>query len=463
MRLRFRRAGRTSLGVALGALWACAPPPSPPGEDVVVTPRDACVGASCRDAGARDATIDTAVDVVEGTDAADAAPAMDASEDASADVVEEDAPLPDGAVVAGRCTGVMPAPLVLGSEPRQLARRVFVGQSSAGFFAGYTVQSMGVDSVAFQRISPVGALVGSTNVAPDFEGSRMGGGAFAVTPTGFASALHSNARPGGLDIYLQRLDSMGARSGAVVRVSDDRELSEDPQVARTSRGEVVVWRSTMDMLGGQRLLASLVSGPVATPPVSVTPMMTDAAAFDVATDGERVMVALIARSGGNGNAFLMVLDAAGALQRTVQLTTGAFLTEAISVALLGTDAVVAWTDRRPEGTLRLRRVNVETGVAGPISIVPGFGFDVSQAAIATDRDGLAVAFRTTTPMGPRISVGRIGPTLALREGASAIAPAGPGDQVRIVARGDGTFGIAWADETSVPMSTTAKFQVVRCP
>jgi hypothetical protein len=409
--------------------------------------------------------MDVEPDAVVSADAGDAGSAMDVAEDAgpSDDVIEADAPLPDGSVVVGRCSGVMAAPLVLGSEPRQLARRVFVGQSSAGFFAGYTVQNLGADAVAFQRISPTGALLGSTDVAPDFEGSRMGGGAFAVTPTGFASALHSNARPGGLDIYLQRLDLMGARSGAVVRVSDDRELSEDPQVARTGRGEVVVWRSTMDMLGGQRLLASLVSGPIASTPVSITPMMSDAAAFDVATDGNRVAVALIARSGGNGNAFLMILDAAGALQRTVQLTTGAFLSEAVSVALLGTDAVVAWTDRRPEGTLRLRRVNLETGAAGPLAIVPEFGFDVSQAAIAPDRDGLVVAFRTNTPMGPRVSVGRIGPALTLREGASAIAPSGPGEQVRIVSRGDGTFGLAWADETSTPMSTTAKFQVVRCP
>jgi hypothetical protein len=464
--LRFAR--RAPWALALVPLLACSPQPLPDvEEDVTLPPRDACTTAACRDSAVNRDGGDGAVDMDGSVTDPDGGGGGDGS------VVPSDVPVvmadgdggagPDGSVVVGRCTGVMAAPLVLGTEPRQLARRVFVSQSAAGFFAGYTIQNLGADTVTFQRISTAGASLGTTSVAPDFEGSRMGGGAFTVTPTGFSSVLHSNSLPGGLDVYLQRLDAMGARTGAVVRVSDDRELSEDPQVVRTSRGEVVVWRSTMDMLGGQRVMASLVNGAAPGTPASITPMMTQAGAFDAVTDGTRVAVGLVARNGGNGDVFLVILDAGGVVQRTVQLTTGAFVTESVSVALMGADAVVAWTDRQPAGTLRLRRVNLETGAAGPLSVVPELGFDVSQAAIAVDRDGLAAVFRTVTPMGPRVSVARLGPTLALREGSSPIAPSGPGDQVRIVSRGDGTFGIAWADETSSPMSTTIKFQVVRCP
>jgi hypothetical protein len=182
------------------------------------------------------------------------------------------------------------------------------------------------------------------------------------------------------------------------------------------------------------------------------------------TDGTRIAVALVARNSlGQGNVFLQILDASGALQNSVQLTTGAFVSEAVSVALMGTDAVVSWTARNADGTFRLRRVSLDTGTAGPEMVIAGFGFDVSQASIAPDRDGLVAAMRTTTPMGARVAVGRIGPSLMLREGLSAIAASGPGDQVRIVARGDGTFGMAWADETPMPMNTTVKFQIVRCP
>jgi hypothetical protein len=443
------------------AFAACTPPPPPPMEDASPQ-RDGCVGAACREAGSTpDAAADGAVDMdgaVDGGGGEDAgdgggASAPDASDGSSGDV----------AVVVGRCTGVMASPLVLGSEPRQQARRAFVSQSAAGFFVGYPMQVAGGDTVQFQRISTAGASLGMTNVVAALPVARTSGGAFTVTPSGFSSVFSSNYEFG-LDIYMQRLDAMGATMGPVVRIVSDGELSEDPQVVRTSAGEVVLWRSTNDMLGGQRLLSSLVNGAAAGAAVSVGPAMTQASSFDIVTDGTRIAVALVARNElGQGNVFLQILDANGALQRSVQLTTGAFVSEAVSVALLGTDAVVSWTARNADGTFRLRRVNLETGVAGPAAVIEGFGFDVSQASIAPDRDGLVAAMRTTTPMGARVAVARIGPALTLREGLSAIAASGPGDQVRIVGRGDGTFGVAWADETSAPMNTTVKFQLVRCP
>lgn len=369
----------------------------------------------------------------------------------------------DGSVVVGRCTGVMAAPLELGAEPRQQARIVFGAQSTAGFFAGYSLQVGGVDKVFFHRLAAAGTSIARTDVVAGLPAGRIGGGDFTATPTGFTTVFHSNHEMG-LDIYLQRLDAMGATSGATVRVVQDSELSEDPRVARTSNGEVVVWRSTMDMLGGQRVLSALVNGASVGAPTSIGPAMTQASSYDVATDGTRVFVALVARNAaGQGNVFLQILDGSGAMQRSVQLTTGAFVTESVSVTVLAGDAIVAWTNRGADGTFRLRRVNVATGVAGPTSVIREFGFDVSQASIAPDRDGLVAAMRVNTPMGARIAVARIGPALVLREGLSAIAPSGPGEQVRIVGRGDGTFGVTWADETPMPMNTTVKFQVVRCP
>jgi Fe2+ transport system protein FeoA len=432
-------------------------------EDVVS--RDSCTGAACRDsaqseAGGNDGSVDMdGSSSMEGGSGDDGG-SMDGSmmgSDAS------DAQTSEVGVVVGRCTGVMASPLELGSEPRQQARRAFVAQSAAVYFVGYPLQVGGGDSVVFQRISTTGASLGMTNVVAALPVARTVGGAFAVTPTGFASVFASNYEMG-LDIYMQRLDAMGATTGSTIRVAQDDELSEDPQVVRTSAGEVVVWRSTNDMLGGTRLLSSLVNGSTAGAANNVGPMMTQASSFDMVTDGTRIAVALVARNSlGQGNVFLQVLDANGALQNSVQLTTGAFVSEAVSVALMGTDAVVSWTARNADGTFRLRRVNLDTGMAGPEMVIAGFGFDVSQASIAPDRDGLVAAMRTTTPMGARVAVGRIGPSLMLREGLSAIAPSGPGDQVRIVARGDGTFGVAWADETPMPMNTTVKFQLVRCP
>lgn len=429
-------------------------------EDVVA--RDSCTGAACRDSAQTEAGSDGSVDM-------DAASMMDGGEDGgggdgsmpSSDA--SDAQSSEVGVVVGRCTGVMANPLELGSEPRQQARRAFVAQSAAGYFVGYPLQVGGGDSVVFQRISTAGASLGSTNVVAALPVARTTGGAFTVTPSGFASVFSSNYEMG-LDIYMHRLDAMGATTGSPIRIIQDNELSEDPQVVRTSAGEVVLWRSTNDMLGGTRLLSSLVNGSAAGAAVNVGPMMTQASSFDMVTDGTRIAVALVARNSlGQGNVFLQILDASGALQSSVPLTTGAFVSEAVSVALMGTDAIVSWTARNADGTFRLRRVNLDTGAAGPEMVIAGFGFDVSQASIAPDRDGLVAAMRTTTPMGPRVAVGRIGPSLTLREGLSAIAASGPGDQVRIVARGDGTFGMAWADETPMPMNTTVKFQLVRCP
>jgi Fe2+ transport system protein FeoA len=454
---------RSIAALCLASVAACSPPVQPPPEDVNVAPADRCVGAQCRDATTSDGDggiVEMDGEVSDGSDTDAATPS---------DVVlppmdTGDAIVPlDGGVVLGRCTGVMAAPIELGSEPRQQARTVFVGQSAAGFFAGYPLQVGGVDKIFFHRLATAGTSIQRTDVVATLPAGRMGGGAFTVTPTGFSSVFHSN-HEAGLDIYLQRLDAMGATTGAPVRVVADRELSEDPFVVRTSNGEVVVWRSTMDMLGGQRVLAALVNGSAASAPVSIGPAMTQASSFDVTTDGTRVLVALVARNAlGQGNVYLQILDGSGALQRSVELTTGAFVSESVSVAMMGADAVVAWTNRGVDGTFRLRRVNVATGAAGPLAVIGGFGFDVSQASIAADRDGLVAAMRTNTPMGPRIAVGRVGPALVLREGLSAIAPSGPGEQVRIIGRGDGTFGVTWADETPSPMSTTVKFQVVRCP
>jgi hypothetical protein len=401
-----------------------------------------------------DGSID--VDVEDGS-----TPAMDGmvSDGMGSDDVRE----LDGGVVLGRCTGLMAAPLELGSEPRQQSRRVFIDQSASGYFAGYLLQVGGADRVFFHRISTAGVSLGRTDVVAALPPARTGGGAFAPNSSGFSMAFHSNYEAG-LDIYLQRLDGTGATVGAPVRVVMDREVSEDPMVLRTSRGEVVLWRSTMDMLGNQRVLASLVTGAAASAAVDVGPMMMQSSSFDAVSDGTRIAVALVARNNlGQGNVYLQVLDAGGALVRSVALTTGAFVSESVSVAILGGDAIVAWTQRGPDGTFRLRRVNLDTGVAGPPAVIGGFGFDVSQASIAPDRDGLVAAMRTTTPMGPRIAVARIGPALTLREGLSSIATSGPGEQVRIVGRGDGHFGVAWADEASSPMNTTVKFQIVRCP
>lgn len=431
-------------------------------EDAMVADRSSCVGAACSDGASSTDVVDAGADVMDmdsgGADAGDGGGGTDANTDAPAGEVS---------VVVGRCTGVMAAPIVLGEEPRQLARRVFVGQSAAGWFAGYAIQDGGADQVRFHRISNAGASIGALDVAPDFLGSRMGGGSFVALATGFASVFHSNAR-GGLDIFLQRLDAAGsAPAGSVVRVNNDTEISEDPFVLRTSRGEVVLWRSTMDMLGGQRLLSSLVTGAAPSAPVSVGPTMTQAAAFDAVTDGSRIAVALVARNElGQGNLFVQVLDAGGALTRSIPITMGTYITDSVSLAYLGTPAaevVISWTVRGADGTFRLRKVNLDTGSAGPETVISGFGYDVSQASIAPDRDGLVAAMRTTTPMGPRVAVARIGPALTLREGLSSIAESGPGDQVRITGRGDGTFGVAWADENPSPMRTSVKFQLVRCP
>jgi Fe2+ transport system protein FeoA len=432
-------------------------------EDVVQ--RDSCTGVACRDSALReeagsDGSVDMDGSSMNEGDAGDDGGSMDGS---MMSMDAGDAQSTEVSVVVGRCTGVMASPLELGSEPRQQARRVFVAQSAAGYFVGYPLQVGGGDAVMFQRISTAGMSLGTTNVVEALPVARTVGGAFAVTPTGFASVFASNYERG-LDIYMQRLDGMGTRTGPTIRIVQDNELSEDPQVVRTMAGEVVVWRSTDDALGGTRLLSSLVNGSTVRAAVNIGPMMTQASSFDMVTDGTRIAVALVARNElGHGNVFLQILDANGALQRSVQLTTGAFVSEAVSVALMGGDAVVSWTMRNVDGTFRLRRVNLDTGAAGPEMVIPGFGFDVSQASIAPDRDGLVAAMRTITPMGPRIAVGRIGPSLTLREGLSAIAPSGPGEQVRIVSRGDGTFGVAWADETSMPMNTTVKFQIVRCP
>ncbi|MBL8684445.1 MAG: hypothetical protein JNK05_35050 [Myxococcales bacterium] len=444
-------------------LAACSPPVEPPPEDVMVPPSDRCVGAQCRDVTATDSDNDSGTNPMDGgggmdvTDASTPTDTVLPPED-SGDVV----PL-DGSVVLGRCTGVMAAPLEIGSEPRQQARIVFPAQSAAGFFVGYPLQVGGVDKVFFHRFAAAGTSIARTDVVAGLPAGRIGGGAFTATPSGFSSVFHSN-HDGGLDIFLQRLDAMGTNMGAPIRVVTDGELSEDPRVVHTSTNEVVLWRSTMDMLGVQRILAARVNGTTVSPAVSVGPDMTQASSFDVATDGTRVLVALVARNSlGQGNVFLQILDGSGAVQRSVQLTTGAFVSESVSVAVLGTDAIVAWTNRGVDGTFRLRRVNLDTGVAGPPSVIREFGFEVSQSSIAVDRDGLVAAMRINTPMGARIAVARVGPALVLREGLSAIAPASAGEQVRIVGRGDGTFALTWADETPTPMNTTVKFQLVRCP
>ncbi|MDP3275381.1 MAG: hypothetical protein Q8Q09_09320 [Deltaproteobacteria bacterium] len=435
-------------------------------EDVAVNP-DACRGASCTDAmrsdtgDASSVEMDGAIDDVPG--AFDVTSEGSVADDGGGgDVSVTEAGLPDGGVTFGRCVPVGTL-LQLSTEARQRARTISLGTHSAGYWASWSWLNAGATQVSFAQISATGARIGmDTNVVPEFLGSVVGGGGFAATPSGFSVALHSNFDMG-LDIYLQRLTAMGARVGTPVRVVTDRELSELPDVIRTATGEVVVWRSTDDMATSQRLLASLVVGSTARAPISLTPMGMQASSFDVAFNATNAVVAMVSRRDSNGDVNLVTLNPDGTVVRTVPLTTSAFVSEPVAVTLLGGDAIVAWTERTAQSTLKLRRVNLTTGIAGPLVHVPEVGFEISQVGLELDRDGVVVAFRAPTMLGGSIAIARLGPTLALREGVSRVAPGGPGDAVTVASRGDGTFGVAWADEVPMPMRTTANFQVMRCP
>lgn len=150
--------------------------------------------------------------------------------------------------------------------------------------------------------------------------------------------------------------------------------------------------------------------------------------------------------------FLQVLDAGGAVQRSVALTTGAFVTESVSVAMLGTDAVVAWTLRGADGTFRLRRVNLETGVAGPPTVIAGFGYEVSQASLRS-RSRWARGGDADEHADGGAHRGRAHRTCAhVARGVVCDRRVGAGrTSADRGARRQGTFGVGWADETPVPM------------
>ena len=100
----------------------------------------------------------------------------------------------------------------------------------------------------------------------------------------------------------------------------------------------------------------------------------------------------------------------------------------------------------------------------PEVVVPEVGLEISQVGVARDLDGVVVSFRALNMMGGSIAMARLGPALALREGVSRVAAGTAGDAVRVTAKGDRTFGVGWADETGMPMSTTTTyFQVMQCP
>ncbi len=368
----------------------------------------------------------------------------------------------DGAVTAGRCTPIG-ARQTLSQEDRQMSRQVYVGSTATHFFASTGRQNMGIDQINFYRITPAGMMMGISDVFPMYAGSNVRGGGFVPTASGFTVLANSNFSMG-LDIYAQRLGPDGARMGAPIRIVQDPEISEVPQVVTTAMGEVIVWRSTNDNIGDTHLFSSRLSGAMPSAAVNISGMGVQVGSFDMAGDGTHTAVAFVSRSNSNGDVIVLSLNPDGSVARRIPLTMGALVSESVSIAVLGTDAVVAWTERRANGTLRARRVNLDTGAMQPEVVVPEVGLEISQVGVARDLDGVVVSFRALNMMGGSIAMARLGPALALREGVSRVAAGTAGDAVRVTAKGDRTFGVGWADETGMPMSTTTTyFQVMQCP
>ncbi len=443
--------GACAVLLTAGALSACGPGP---GQDVEQL--DAIINT---DRPNRDVPSTTDAMSADG-DAAQDVPGLDVPTEEGG-MFDVPNPPADGAVVAGRCTTVG-ARQTLTQEQRLLSRQVYVSASPTAFYASTARQNMGVDQINFFRFSPMGAMMGVSDVLPDHAGSVIRGGGFAPTAAGFTVAANSNMVMGA-EIYAQRLDSNGMRMGSPIRITQDPEISELPQVARTAMGEVIVWRSTNDMIGDTHLFSSRLAGGMPTAPVNISGMGVQVGSFDMSSDGTHTAVAFVSRSNSNGDVVLLALNANGTVARTIALTMGAHVSESVSVSVLGTDAVVAWTERRADGTLRARRANLDTGVMGPEVVVPEVGLEISQVGIAPDANGVVAVFRALNMMGGSIAIARLGPTLALREGVSRVGAGSAGDAIRVIAKGDGTFGVGWADETMMPMSTTTYFQVMQCP
>lgn len=439
-----------TLGVAI-SMVSCGPNPRRDVIEEMEEPLpDACIG--CMD-GSSDAAMGDAV----GTDVGDGTPVGDGG-----DVVHGDTGS-DGWIPSMGCTPVG-MPIQLTRESRALSRPVYVRAAGTGFVAGTMAQRDGLDNVYFTRVGTDGREIGTTNVSEEL-GALVEGGAIAPDGAGFVMAYGSNGM-GGQDIYLRRVSMDGRPMGTPVRVSNDTEISEAPQVEPVAGGWMVVWRSRNDLTGAARLMAAHVSSSgTVSAPTAVTPDTVAAGSFDLATDGaSRVALAYIALSGGMGVPQVQRLSATGsAMGAAMRLTPMgmSFVTDTIGAVLRDDQLLVVWVDNVAGVYLHATRVNLSSGAVSPSMGLTRVGFEVSKVGLALDgTNGYVLAFRAPLMMEGSVAMMRLDGSLGVRD-ISRVGRAVTGDVVHVASRGDGLYIVGWSDEQ--PAQTTATVQVMRCP
>ncbi len=347
-------------------------------------------------------------------------------------------------------------------EVRVIARPVYVQPGGAGFVVGNRAQRLGLDNVFLTRMGTDGASQGDGNVS-ELVGPLVEGGSIAADGTGYVMAFSSNDA-GNIEVYVRRVSSAGAPTGAAIRVTNDAFTSQDAQIVASPGGWIVVWRSRDDGSGAMQLLASAISSGAftASAPIPVTATGVTPGSFDVASDGTNVAVSYVSQRTATGELFAVPLMASGAPNGApMQLTTGTIISDTTGAAIRGADLAVVWAERGATSTLHLRHANVTTRVMDVQRDVPTAGFDLSKPSIAVDGTGFVVAFRRGgSPLGT-VQLMRFAADLTPRDGASRVDDATTGDIVRIAARGDGTYIVGWADD--FPTGTIASVRVIRCP
>jgi hypothetical protein len=373
----------------------------------------------------------------------------------------------DGALPPMACTPVG-MDIKVANESRSLARPVYVRTGGSGYVAGNLAQRAGLDNVYLTRVGTGGENLGSANVSGEV-GALVEGGAVAPDGAGYLVAYSSNSM-GGQDIYVRRAGTDGMPSGTAARVSNDREISEGPQVVAVSGGWVVVWRSRNDLSGESRLYSARVAsaGLAVSTPMAITPPEFAAGAFDLVVDGGRVAVAYVAQGRYmdvvQGVPFVLLLDTNGApmgapIRATSETTSN--VTGAIGAALRGDQLVAVWAENIGGVFLHAARVDLASRTVGTRIPLTRAGFMVSDPGITLDgTTGYAVAFRAPTMMEGSAVMMRLDGALVPRD-LSRVGRASTGDVVRIASRGDGTFLVGWSDEQ--PGQTVATVQVMRCP
>lgn len=376
-----------------------------------------------------------------------------------------DVPAPDVTIGdAGACMMVR-APTALGSEARVFTRPVWVAAETTGYAATAAVLRSGAQNVWLHRVNAMGELTVEGDVTGASPGTEVRGGAF--WPEGEIYVLgYSTDAPGNLEVFVNRVQSNAMSFPSPLRVTNDAESSEDAQVVSIGlAGFLVAWRSVSAT--GARLMISRVDFGLttATAPALLSDPGANVTEFRLVGDpsaGSWAVVFFDSR-GATTDIRLQALDTNGMRAGAdVVVASGGDFGEGLDAVARGGDVVVAWTQTRAAPTLRVRRMSIGTsgtGTSAPMEPagVPGAA---SRPGIAIDGAGYVIGYRSGAGGTRILALARLDADLRARDGA-LITGAGPGGRVGVASRGDGTYGLAWADDFST--GTATRLVVVRCP